>query len=291
MASFRRPVDGGAVPGAVGHTEAGWPCLGHDPGRLGGHHPAHLEAALGNRRLARRPVADVNGLWAAKRKAGYKPISVRILRAVLRRALAQAERKQLVPHNVAALSQPAKLGQPDGRALTVDQAKKLLDTARGDRLEAAFLVILSYGLRRGELLGLMWADLDWDRQTLHVRQAVRRRKSAKGDDGTYLGGGFGRIEIVNLKTRRSRRVLFLTDAIITALDRHERRQRKEVREAGDLWVDHGLIFTSLVGTPVDPDNFAKAFVRLCKAAGLGHWRPHEARHSAASVMLAPGCAA
>jgi integrase len=118
----------------------------------------HLEAALGNRRLARRPVADVNGLWAAKRKAGYKPNSVRILRAVLRRALAQAEREQLVPRNVAALSQPAKLGQPDGRALTVDQARKLLDTARGDRLEAAFLVLLSYGLRRGELLRLMWAD-------------------------------------------------------------------------------------------------------------------------------------
>jgi integrase len=134
----------------------------------------------------------------------------------------------------------------------------------------------------------MWADLDWDRHTLHVRQAVRRRKSAKGGDGTYLGGGLGRVEIANLKTRRSRRVLFLTDAIIAALDRHERRQRKEVREAGDLWVDHGLIFTSRVGTPVDPDNFAKAFVRLCKVAGLGHWHPLEARHSAASVMLGQG---
>ena len=64
--------------------------------------------------------------------------------------------------------------------------------------------------------------------------------------------------------------------------------RAERVAAGSLWQDRGLIFASQVGTPIDPDNFAKQFVRLCRAAGLGHWHPHEARHSAASVMLAQG---
>ncbi len=232
--------------------------------------------------------ADVDALWAVKRKAGYKPNTVRIMRAVLRRALAQAEREGLVPRNVAALSQPARLDQPEGRALTVAQARQLLDTAEGDRLEAAFLLLLSYGLRRGELLGLMWADLDRSRRTLEVRRAVRLRKTARRDDGTYIGRVTSRVEFAELKTRRSRRVLFLTDGTLMALEKHARRQEEEREAAGDLWAENGLIFTSLVGTPIDPDNFAKAFVRLCETAGLGHWHPHEARHSAASVMLAQG---
>jgi len=248
----------------------------------------HLDPGLGRKRLARLTVSDVDALWTAKRDAGYKPNTVRIMRAVLRRALAQAEREGLVSRNVAALSQPARLGQPNGRSLTVEQARKLLDAAKGDRLEAAFLLLLSYGLRRGELLGLAWADLDPRRRTLEVRQAVRRRKSARDDEGTYLGGVSNRVELAELKTRRSRRVLYLTEEVLEALDAHARRQELERAEAGDLWVETGLIFTSLVGTPIDPDNFAKAFVRLCKRAGLGHWHPHEARHSAASVMLAQG---
>jgi integrase len=248
----------------------------------------HLDPGLGRKRLARLTVADVDALWAAKREAGYKPNTVRIMRAVLRRALAQAEREGLVSRNVAALSQLARLGQPNGRSLTVEQAGKLLVAAKGDRLEAAFLLLLSYGLRRGELLGLAWADLDPKRRTLEVRQAVRRRKSARGDEGTYLGGVSNRVELAELKTRRSRRVLYLTEGILEALDAHARRQQLERAQANNLWVETGLIFTSLVGTPIDPDNFAKAFVRLCKRAGLGHWHPHEARHSAASVMLAQG---
>ena len=58
--------------------------------------------------------------------------------------------------------------------------------------------------------------------------------------------------------------------------------------AGPLWQDHGLIFASEVGTPMDPDNFSHSFARLCERAGLGHWHPHELRHSGASLMLAQG---
>ncbi len=248
----------------------------------------HLSPALGHKRLAQLKVADVDALLAAKRKAGYKPNTIRIMRAVLRRALAQAEREGLVARNVAALSQPPRISQPEGRSLTVGQAKTLLEAARGDRLEAAFLLLLTYGLRRGEMLGLAWADLDRQARTLAVRQAVRRRKSALDADGTYAGGTTSRVELSELKTRRSRRVLHLTPGIVEALDAHAVRQAMEREAAGDAWVDQGLIFTSTVGTPIDPDNFAKAFVRLARSAGLGHWHPHEARHSAASVMLAQG---
>jgi integrase len=248
----------------------------------------HLDPPLGHKKLSKLTVAEVDALWAAKRKKGYKPNTIRIMRAVLRRALAQAEREGLITRNVAALSQPPRLAQPDGRALTVEQASALLDAARDDRLEVAYLLMLSYGLRRGEMLGLAWADFDPKGRTLTVRHAVTRRKSSRGDDGTYAGGVASRVELSELKTRRSRRVLFLTPGIVEALQRHADQQRAERANSVGLWSDHGLIFTSSIGTPIDPDNFAKHFVRLAKAAGLGHWHPHEARHSAASVMLAQG---
>jgi integrase len=248
----------------------------------------HLAPALGKKRLSGLTVADVDRLWASKRVAGYKPNTIRIMRSVLRKALSQAEREGFVTRNVAALSQPPRVSQPEGRSLSIEQAKTLLDTAKGDRLEVAYLVLLSYGLRRGELLGLAWADFDAQAGTLGVRQAVTTRKSPRHRHGSGAGSGVSRIELSALKTRRSRRVLFLTPGIVAALGEHAARQEEEREAAGELWVDHGLIFTTRIGTPIDPDNFAKRFVQLCKTAGLGHWHPHEARHSAASVMLAQG---
>lgn len=248
----------------------------------------HLEPALGRRKLSQLTVAEVDAVWAAKRKAGYKPNTIRIMRAVLRKALAQAEREGLVTRNVAALSQPARLSQPEGRSLSVEQALKLLETAKGDRLEPAYVLLLTYGLRRGELLGLAWDDFDPNERTLAVRQSLRRRKAARGEGGESPAKPGPHVELSELKTRHSRRVLYLTPGIVDSLNAHAGRQRAESVAAGSLWSDHGLIFTSTVGTPIDPDNFAKQFVRLCKTAGLGHWHPHEARHSAASVMLAQG---
>ena len=248
----------------------------------------HLAPAIGRRRLAQLSVADVDSVWASKRNAGYKPNSIRIMRAVLRKAIAQAQREGLVTRNVAALSAPPRLAQPEGRSLSIEQARLLLNAASGDRLEAAYLLLLSYGLRRGELLGLSWSDLDARANTLVVRQSVRKRKVARGSDGSYPGGVANRLELAELKTRRSRRVLYLTPGITAALKGHGVRQKAERLAAGSLWVDHDLIFTSVIGTPIDPDNFAKQFVALCRSAGLGHWHLHEARHSAASVMLAQG---
>lgn len=241
----------------------------------------HLRPSLGATRLRKLTVADMDALWARKRDEGYKPNSIRLMRCVMRRALGQAEREGLVPRNVAALSAPPRLDQAEGRALTVEQAQSLLAAAKGHRLELAFTLMLAYGLRRGEVLGLTWSGLNWDADTLAVRQGVKRVRT--GEPGTP-----SRIVVGELKTRHSRRTIYLTPPLVEALRSHRARQGAERLAAGPLWEAHDLIFPSTVGTPHDPDNFAKEFVKVCKAAGLGHWHPHEARHSAASIMLAQG---
>jgi integrase len=246
----------------------------------------HLKPALGSKMLTKLSVSELNALWAAKRKAGYSANSIRIMRTVLRSALHQAEREGLLVRNVAALSDPPQLDQPEGRSLTLAEAKTLLSAAKGERLEALYAVTLTCGLRRGEALGISWTDVDFDSGLLHVRRQLRRERLSL-EEAQELGR---RTQLVlrNLKTRRSRRTLHITPALDGLLRAQRARQAQERLAAGPAWADSDLVFTTKKGTPIDPDNFAHYFHRLCARADLGHWTPHELRHSAASIMLAQG---
>ena len=115
----------------------------------------HLVPALGRKPLAKLTVADLDRLWKAKRDAGYSSNSVRIMRTVLRRALGQAVREGIVARNVAGLSAAPRIRAKDGRTLTVDQARQLLEAAAGYRFEAAVVLALAYGMRRGEVVLLV----------------------------------------------------------------------------------------------------------------------------------------
>ena len=97
-----------------------------------------------------------------------------------------------------------------------------------------------------------------------------------------------RLVVSELETPKSRRTLALTPEIMARLREHRARQAEARIAAGELWQEHRLVFTSKVGTPIDPDNFSHAFSRLCESAGLGHWHPHELRHCGASLMLVQG---
>jgi integrase len=243
----------------------------------------HLIPALGRKQLAKLTVADLDKLWKAKRDAGYSSNSVRIMRTVLRRALGQAEREGIVTRNVARLSTPQRLRAKPGRTLTVEKARQLLEAAAGYRFEAAVVLALTYGLRRGEVLGLHWSTLDWQAGTLGVTHSVRRIKDRDTSSGRRT-----RLVVGEVKTRKSRRTLALTPEMVAMFRQHRVRQAQAQMAAGPRWRDHGLIFSSEIGTPMDPEHFSRSFSRLCQRAGLGHWHPHELRHSGASLMLAQG---
>jgi integrase len=246
----------------------------------------HLKPGLGSKILTKLSVSELNALWASKRKAGYSANSIRIMRTVLRSALHQAEREGLLVRNVAALSDPPRIGQSEGRSLTVAEARHLLDAATGDRLKALYAVTITFGLRRGEALGLSWSDIDLDSGLVHVRHQLRRERLPA--DQQQEAGRKTHLVLRDLKTKKSRRTLHLTPALDGLLRSHRAGQARERLAAGPEWAESGLVFTTPKGTPIDPDNFAHYFHRLCARADLGHWTPHELRHSAASIMLAQG---
>ena len=234
----------------------------------------HLVPALGRTKLAKLTPMDVQLFLRDKLAEGYSASTVRALRKLLVQAIGQAERWGLVPRNVAALTDGPKLPAREGRSLTPEQARTLLDSVRGDRLEACYVLLLSLGLRRGEALGSAWSDLDLDAGLLRVRKALKKEGSA-----VVLG---------DVKTAGSRRAVNLPAPVVTYLRAHKARQATERLAAGTSWTDSGLVFTTSVGTPLDPDNFRRRFAAITEKAGIGRWHVHELRHSAASIMLASG---
>ena len=142
------------------------------------------------------------------------------------------------------------------------------------RLGVAFALQLALGLRRGEVLGLRWEDVELDEQPcVRVRRQLQR----------HVGAG---LALTELKTRQSRRDLDVPGPIVAQLRSWRATQAAERLSAGPDWRDRdGLVFTMPLGTPVDPDNYRHRFAEPTTAAGLGRWRTHELRHTAASILF------
>ncbi len=213
--------------------------------------------------------------------------TVQIAHNVLVRAIRHAERDDLVARNVAALVKPPKgqLGGRPSKSLTLEQAVALMAAARGTRLEAYIVLSLLSGMRTEEARALRWdhvvawvsgrwvtvpeAGFDHEQVAVFVWRAER----AGGDT----------------KTPESRRTLALPRKCVEALREHRVRQAEDRLAAGPLWQDHGLVFASVVGTPMDDHNVRRMFRAITEDAGLGiGWVPREMRHTFVSLLSARG---
>lgn len=234
----------------------------------------HIVPAVGHLQLAKLSPQHVQSFINDKLAEGLSPRTVQYLHAVLRRALNQALKWELLPRNVATLVEPPRVRRPEVQPLTTDQVQIFLEAIRGDRLEALYTLVLAVGLRQGEALGLHWTDLELDSGTLSVRTALQR-----------IGG---KLCLVEPKTARSRRTITLPPVVVSALRLHRARQLQERLLAGANWQDTGLVFTTTIGTPMDARNLTKRFQKALKEAGLPKKRFHDLRHTCASLLLVQG---
>jgi integrase len=237
----------------------------------------HITPALGRINLTNLSPAHVQALYRSKLDAGLKPSSVRSIHAVLHRALTHAVRWGLVPRNVAKAVDIPKLTREEINALSPEEARRFLAAARGDRLEALYVLAIHCGPRRGELLGLRWSDVDLDAGTLRINRQLQR-----------LRDGSGRV-FSEPKNKKARRTIRLTNAASDALRRHRKRQAEEKLRYGPLYQDQDLIFATIVGTPLEPSNIDRRnFKPLLANAGLRSIRFHDLRHTCATLMLSQG---
>ena len=155
--------------------------------------------------------------------------------------------------------------------LDCEQARTLLEAARGDWLEALYALAVTAGLRQGELLGLRWEDVDLQNGTLQVRRALTTTK-----DGPKFTAP---------KTPKSRRSITLTAGAVDAPQWHHNRQYKESAELEGLWQDYGLVFATRMGTPINRKRLHDCFKALLKSAKLPNIRFHDLRHTCATLLL------
>ncbi len=236
----------------------------------------HLVPGLGRIPLVKLTVGDVERLLRTKSAGELSPRRVAMIRGTLRRALTRAVKHRLIAANVAALADPPKQERHEIHPLTPDQARVLLESIAGHRLEGLFVTALTTGLRSGELRALRWADIDLEARSLSVEAGLARID--------------GRWQRVPPKSSAGRRMVPLMDRTVAALREHRRRQLIDRLAAGSEWVGNewDLVFVSEVGTPLDSSNVVHAYQRALERAGLPRQRFHDARHSVATFWLAAG---
>jgi integrase len=206
------------------------------------------------------------------------PVSVRRVHAVLRRSLTVAVRWGLIPTNPATMVDPPSVSSRSIHPYSVDEARTFLAAIEGDRLEARWRIALALGLRQGEVLGLGWPHVDFERKLLTVERSLQRQPG-------------GNLALVRTKTERSHRVVPMAPHIAEALHRRQEVQAADRVRVGPGWHDSDLVFTTQLGTPIHPRNDYRAFQALITRADLRRVRLHDLRHTTASLLLAQGVSA
>jgi integrase len=234
--------------------------------------PQHVQALLEKKR---QPYKKKPRTGKTIEKSGLGPQSIANIRTVLRSALAQALKWGIVARNVATLVDPPRIPRPKTHAIDVEGVRKLLEVAHGERFEAILVLAVTLGLRRGEILGLRWSDVDFETRAIRVNQALQR-----------VGG---KLQITEVKTERSRRVVAIPESVIRALKTRRAQQAQERLLAGLKWKDSELTFTNPTGGPLEPITLHRDFKQLLRTAELStETRFHDLRHTAASLLLAEG---
>lgn len=241
----------------------------------------HVIPRLGGRELRQLGGSHLNVLYAQLLEdgrcdgaRGLSPRSVRYTHTIVHRALRDAVRWGKLPRNPADMADPPKSRTPEMKTWQTDELRRFLTSVEGDRLYAAWLLVATTGLRRGELLGLRWSDLDFQAG----RAAIRQTLSSVG----------GKVTFSTPKTTKSRRSIAVDSATLAALRHHRDAQNKERVTWEEVYRDLDLAFCREDGTPLRPDTITRRFHDLSRRAGVPVVRLHDVRHTYASIGLAAG---
>jgi integrase len=238
----------------------------------------HIVPALGNEDVRHIRTPMLRKFFNKLARQGLAPKSIGLIRTVIRQALEQMVDDSVFEYNPADRAKgPTIDKQTTGKALTIDQVAALVEATRGDRLDVALRLCFSFGLRRGEVCGLRWRDIDLDNGMLTIN----------GTLGYVPGSG---LLWGDAKTESGQRSFKLPQSLVAALRWQRTRQEAERKAMGDKWApvdgdDADYVFVGArLGKPLNPNILYNAFKRAAKAIGLEGFRLHDMRHSAASFL-------
>jgi integrase len=265
----------------------GLPTSGLRPSTVHGYERcllSYVTPVLGGRRLDQLTAADLDSLYSGllatglkRREGGLSPRSVRYVHVVIQKALGDAVRKGELARNVATVASPPSAKStkaPEMAWWMPDQLRAFLEFTSSEPLGPLFRVAAMTGLRRGEVCGLRWSDVDLERGRIEVRQQL-----------TVLRGElfFG-----EPKTDHGRRKIDLDPATVAVLRSQWARRAEHRLAMGDGYQDHDLVFAQPDGRPLDPESVSKVFDRRVARSKLPRIRFHDLRHSHVAHLIAAG---
>jgi integrase len=239
----------------------------------------HIIPSIGNIPLQKLQPIHIQQFYRSKLengrlddKGGLSAKSVLYIHRVLRKALSNALKMQLIPRNVADAVELPKAKTYYAKFLNEKELRKLLNTLKNTDIYIPVLLASCLGLRRGEALGLQWKDIDFENKTISVIRAL-----LPSIGGTPI--------FHEAKTKTSERTIVISDSIIFELEKHRNKQQRYRKLLGNAYKDYDLVTCLNNGSPINPASFSHTFARTLKKHNLRHIRFHDLRHSNATLML------
>ncbi len=232
----------------------------------------HILPVIGKMRLQAITPAHIRALYMRMQLEGKGARTIQLVHVTLHCALAQAVKEGLIGHNPLDAVERPKVDTQQFQILTEEQARSFIGAAKGHPLETLFYLALTTGIRKGEILGLMWSDVDWEKGTLKIERQLQQ-------------AGSGGAVLTPTKTKAGRRQVKLGKGVLAMLEAHRQRQQLQKASAVDRWRDHGMIFTTSIGTYIDQTKVSREFKGILKNAGLPDIRFHDLRHTSISLLL------
>jgi integrase len=236
-----------------------------------------IEPYFGRSKVRDIKLRDVNRFYAHLAEKGGTPHRIFYVHRVLHAMLEDALTEGILAFNPAHKTTRPKIEKEEIQAFSEPEVWQFLIAARSSVLEALYHLAVKTGMRQGELLGLTWANVDFQRGEIRVIQQLKRVRQ----QGQWFA-------FTALKTKYSRRTIPMGNELQLVLLEHRRKQQEQKLGIGSRWKEHDLLFTSSIGTPIDQRNLIRDFKQTLKQAGLRDIRFHDLRHTAASIMLKNG---
>ncbi|MCD5402021.1 site-specific integrase [candidate division NPL-UPA2 bacterium] len=225
--------------------------------------PLHVQSLLSSKQKTGR---------ADGKEGGLSNTSIRYIHVIIKLALSHAVKWELVPRNIADMVLSPKIQNAQIQYWTKEETRKFLKTIKEHRLYPLYLLAITTGMRRGEILGLRWQDINLKKDIVRINQ-------------TLLNTTIGDIIQDSAKTDGSKRTLDISPTVSAELSRHRKKQAEEFTVLGQPEKDFDLVFTSKAGTPFSPRNLNRNFNLLVKKTGLKPITFHGLRHTYATLML------
>ncbi|MEU0443865.1 tyrosine-type recombinase/integrase [Streptomyces tendae] len=255
----------------------------------------HLIPGLGAHRLEKLEPEHLERLYRKMQANGSAAGTAHQVHRTVKTALNEAVRRRHLTISPASVAKAPKVEEEEVEPYTLEEVQRLLAEATKVRNTARWVIALALGLRQGEALGLQWEDVDFEAGVILVRRGRLRPRYQHGC-GDKCGRRPGycpqkinvRRETKDTKTRAGKRPIGVPDELLGLLRQHKEKQDRERALARDLWVEKGYVFTSPTGEPLNPNTDYHRWKDLLKAAGVRDGRLHDARHTAATVLLILG---